>query len=356
MAAGLQSALRDLEMRLVHGQVDDDVDRIVGKEVIERGMSAAVVGRGKGLGPLRIEIGRCDEADLRVGRGIGGIAAGDVPGSDDADAEGRHGRRGYDIAPSAMAYRQRMRQDQIALQLYTVRTLAAVDLPGTLYSVAAAGYRAVELAGLPDTAPRELARLLTVAGLRVVAAHEGIERLREDADAVADRLAAVACPRLIVPWMPEDDRRSADDVRRFAAELGGYARTLDRRGIRLGYHNHAFEFAPLDGTTVWDVLLAELPPEVEIELDVYWAAFGDRDPVAEIEATSDRVRLLHMKDRAPGPEPHDAPPGEGILPFERIVEAGRAAGVEWFIVEQDEPRDPLADIARGLRYLESLAG
>jgi sugar phosphate isomerase/epimerase len=254
-----------------------------------------------------------------------------------------------------MPYRDPMRQDQIALQLYTVRRLAAVDLPGTLRSVAAAGYRAVELAGLPETARGVLARLLREAGLRVVAAHEGIESLRADAGAVADRLAEVGCPRLIVPWMPEEDRRSSDDVRRFAAELGGFARTLDGRGIRLGYHNHAFEWGPLDGTTIWSSLLAELPPEIEIELDVYWAAAGGRDPVAEILATTGRVRLLHMKDRAAGPVPHDAPPGEGSLPFEAIIEAGRAAGVEWYIVEQDEPREPLADIARGLRYLESLA-
>jgi len=254
-----------------------------------------------------------------------------------------------------MPYRGPMRHDQIALQLYTLRTLAAVDLPGTLRSVATAGYRAVELAGLPETPPARLARLLAEAGLRVVAAHEGIERLRADADAVIERLAAVACPRLIVPWMPEEDRRTLDDVRGFAAELGGFARTLDRAGIRLGYHNHAFEFAPFHGTTIWDVLLAELPHTVELEIDVYWAAAGGRDPVAEIQATAGRVRLLHMKDRASGPEPHDAPPGEGILPFPEIVEAARAAGVEWFIVEQDEPREPLADIARGLRYLESLA-
>jgi sugar phosphate isomerase/epimerase len=254
-----------------------------------------------------------------------------------------------------MAYRFRVRRDQIALQLYTVRRLAAVDLAGTLGSVAAAGYRAVELAGLPDTPPGELARLLAEAGLRVVASHEGIERLRDDARAVADRLAEVSCPRVIVPWMPEGDRRSADDVRRFAAELAAFARTFGHRGIRLGYHNHAFEFAPLDGTTVWDVLLGELPPEVELELDVYWAAVGGRDPVAEIRATAERVRMLHMKDRASGPEPRDAPPGEGTLPFPAIVDAARTAGVEWYIVEQDEPADPLEDIIDGLHYLESLA-
>ena len=255
-----------------------------------------------------------------------------------------------------MTYRQRMRNDQIALQLYTLRRLAAVDLPGTLRSVAAAGYRAVELAGLPETRPGELARLLDEAGLRVVAAHEGVEGLRNDAGAVADRLAAVACPRVIVPWMPEADRRTADDVRRFAAELGGFAGTFAERGIRVGYHNHSFEFAPLGGTTVWEVLLRELPPEVDIELDVYWAVVGGRDAAAEIRATTDRVRLLHMKDRSAGPEPHDVPAGEGILPFPEIIEAGRAVGVEWYIVEQDEPREPLADVATSLRYLESLAG
>jgi sugar phosphate isomerase/epimerase len=252
-------------------------------------------------------------------------------------------------------YRQPMHHDQIALQLSTVRELAAVDLAATLGAVTAAGYRAVEVAGLPEIAPADLAQVLGDAGLRAIAAHEAIERLRLDPLAVADGLAEIGCPRVIVPWMPEDDRRTADDVRRFAAELETLARTFAERGIRLGYHNHAFEFAPLDGTTVWDVLLAELPGEVEIELDVYWAAVGGRDPVAEIGATSDRVRLLHMKDRAHGPEPVDAPVGDGTLPFPEIIDAARAAGVAWYIVEQDEPRDPLEDIGRGLRYLESLA-
>jgi sugar phosphate isomerase/epimerase len=255
-----------------------------------------------------------------------------------------------------MAYGPRMRRDQIALQLYTVRRLAAIDLPGTLQSVAEAGYRAVELAGLPETVSGELARRLDGAGLRVVAAHESVERLRDDAKAVADRLAEVACPRVIVPWMPDTDRRTADDVRRFAAALGGFARIFGERGIRLGYHNHAFEFAPFEGSTIWDILLAELPRDVELELDVYWAAVGGRDPVAEIRTSAERIRLLHMKDRVARPEPRDAPAGDGDLPFPEIVQAARAAGVDWYIVELDEPRDPLADITRAARYLESLAG
>jgi sugar phosphate isomerase/epimerase len=248
-----------------------------------------------------------------------------------------------------------MRHDQIALQLYTLRRLAAEDLARTLRSVSAAGYRAVELAGLPETAPDQLKRILDDNGLQPVASHEGIERLRADAGAVADRMAKLGCPRVIVPWMPDADRATAAAVRAFASELGAFGRRMAEDGIRLGYHNHDFEFGALEGSTIWDVLLATLPPAVELELDVYWASVGGRDPVAEIGAIADRVRLLHMKDRAAGATPHDAPVGEGTLPIEAIAEAADAAGVEWFIVEQDEPAEPLANIATSLRYLEALA-
>ena len=248
-----------------------------------------------------------------------------------------------------------MRQDQIALQLYTLRRLAAADLPGTLRSVAAAGYRSVEIAGLPDVEPDELRRMLEDNGLRAIASHVGIERFREDAGAAAGRLAALGCPRAIVPSMPEEDRATVDDVRRFASELGRHARRLSEDEIGLGYHNHSFEFEPLDGTTVWDVLVAGLPPGIDLELDVFWASVGGRDPIEEIAATGDRVRLLHMKDRAPDSVPRDAPAGAGTLPFAGIVDAGRVAGVEWYIVEQDEPVDPLLDVATSYRFLESLA-
>ena len=62
-----------------------------------------------------------------------------------------------------------------------------------------------------------------------------------------------------------------------------------------------------------------------------------------------------MKDRGPGPAFADAPAGEGTLDFPAIVEAGRSAGVEWYIAEQDDATAPLEDIATALRYLRSLA-
>ena len=254
-----------------------------------------------------------------------------------------------------MAYRARMHDDQIALQLYTVRREAASDLSGTLDAVARAGYRHVEVAGLPDLPAATLAGQFAAAGLSVVAAHEGIDVLRADADGVIERMATIGSPRLVVPWMPDADRATADDVRRFAAELNALAQRAKAAGLRFAYHNHSFEFAELDGTTIWDVLLTESSPDVDLEIDVYWAAGGGRDPVELIRSATGRVKMLHMKDRGPGPAFADAPAGEGTLDFPAIVQAGRAAGVEWYIAEQDDATSPLEDIATALRYLRSLA-
>ncbi|HEX6867826.1 MAG TPA: sugar phosphate isomerase/epimerase [Candidatus Limnocylindrales bacterium] len=248
-----------------------------------------------------------------------------------------------------------MNHDQIALQLYTIRDLAAADLPGTLGAVAEAGYRFVEVAGMPEASAGSLSTLLSDAGLGAIAIHAGIEALRADPDAVADRLAALGTTRLIVPWMPAEDRRSADDVRRFADELTRFAALLAPRGVHLGYHNHAFEFEELGGGTIWDVLLDGLGPDVELEIDVYWATVGGRDPVTLIGEVADRVRLLHMKDLVADPDPRDGPAGQGSLDFPSIVAAGRGAGVEWYIAEQDHPRSPLDDVAAAYSYLESIA-
>lgn len=269
---------------------------------------------------------------------------------------GRGSAGGDKTPPIRSAYRGAMRPDQIALQLYTVRRLARDDLAGTLRAVASAGYRSVEVAGIPEAAAADLGRLLADAGLEAIAAHQGLDLLRADTSGVVDWLRELSCPRVVVPSLPDEERATPDGVRRLVAELNELAERLAGEGVRLGYHNHAAEFAPLDGTTTWQILLSELSDTVELEVDVFWASVGGRDPVDVIADGGRRVRLLHMKDRQAGEGASDAPAGAGSLDFAAIVEAGRAAGVAWYIAEQDEPASELADIATARRNLLALAG
>ena len=261
------------------------------------------------------------------------------------------------IPQHPMPYRQPMRRDQIALQLYTVRRLLATDLPGTLAAVAEVGYRSVELAGLPDTAARRARppprRRRACRRSPRTRAWTGCGPTRTPSRSGCGCWAArgSSCPRC-----PRRTAGRSSRVRRFAAELGRLAETLSDHGLHLGYHNHDFEFAPIDGTTAFDVLLSELPAEIEIEVDVYWVSIGGGDPVAAIRAARDRVRMLHMKDRAPDATSRDVPAGSGVLDFPGIVDAGRAARVHWYIAELDDPGDEIADISAAAVYLESLAG
>jgi sugar phosphate isomerase/epimerase len=61
--------------------------------------------------------------------------------------------------------------------------------------------------------------------------------------------------------------------------------------------------------------------------------------------------LVHIKDIAAGSEFEDAPVGEGIVDWAPILAAARDSGAEWYIIEQDRPKYPIADVATSLDHL-----
>ncbi|MEJ7664264.1 MAG: hypothetical protein WKG07_34425 [Hymenobacter sp.] len=46
-----------------------------------------------------------------------------------------------------------------------------------------------------------------------------------------------------------------------AARLNQAGARCKAAGLRVGYHNHDFEFKPIDGTTLYDVLLTRNRPQ-----------------------------------------------------------------------------------------------
>ena len=93
---------------------------------------------------------------------------------------------------------------------------------------------------------------------------------------------------------------------------------------------------------------------VNLELDVFWAQVGGAGPVALIEQLQQRVPILHIKDMAGDASQRDLPVGDGVMPWDHILPAAQATGVEWYVIEQDHPQDALADVERSLHGLEKL--
>jgi sugar phosphate isomerase/epimerase len=97
------------------------------------------------------------------------------------------------------------------------------------------------------------------------------------------------------------------------------------------------------------------PDLVGIEVDVYWAAHAGVDPAHLLGELQGRVPLLHVKDLAAGAERTDVPAGEGVLRWDEILPAAEAAGARWWIIEQDNPADPIADALRAIHNIEGLS-
>ena len=250
-----------------------------------------------------------------------------------------------------------MRRDRISLQLYTLREHTARDMPGTLRRLADIGYTAVETAGFGGLSPQDLRRTLDGLGLRASGAHVPLDAWEADPGSVIADMHAIGSPHAIVPIAPPDRRADPDAVARLAESFNRWGELCRAEGLTFSYHNHDFEFAPLGEGTMWDVLVRETDPGlVHFELDLYWIKYGGTDPEAVLRDVGDRVSLVHLKDMAPDETRSDLPVGEGTMPWPDLLRTADELGVEWFIAEQDNPRDALEDVEISLKKMEELAG
>ncbi len=249
-----------------------------------------------------------------------------------------------------------MREDQISLQLYTVREETSRDMPDTLRRISEIGYPAVEFAGYGGLSPQDLRKVLDDLDLSASGAHVPLDSWQNDPETVIEDMHALNCAHAILPIAPSEHHADEATVARFAESLNRWGELCRQWGVTFSYHNHAFEFAPMGGTTMWDVLVRETGPElVHLELDLYWVRYGGADPETLLRDLADRVSLVHMKDMASDEQRSDLPVGEGTMPWPTLLSAADAAGVEWYVAEQDNPRDALEDVRISLRSMRELA-
>jgi sugar phosphate isomerase/epimerase len=155
-----------------------------------------------------------------------------------------------------------------------------------------------------------------------------------------------------VASLPAAERSSIDAYRRIADEFNRAGEAARAKGLTFAYHNHDFEFQPMDGTTGYDTLLEACDPAlVAMELDLYWITHAGRDPLRYVRANPSRFPLVHVKDRAADGSMADA--GAGQIDFPAIFAAAGGA-IRHYFVEHDRPGDAFASIAASHRYLSSL--
>ena len=293
------------------------------------------------------------------------------------------------VAPNAEAAPMPNASKSFGLQIYSLQQELYDDLPARLKEVKAMGYEKLELAGygkgkIGKVDMMEFKKMAEDAGLKIVSSHvnpsvEGVPFVREYTKELTPKImeywkataadhAKLGCKYLIQPMMPSienhDDAKLVCDVFNQAADV------IKAEGIAtgFGYHNHNMEFnrvateeqkAKLKGNPfaafmkvgdqIYDLMLRDTDPsKVYFEMDVYWTVMGQNDPVEYLQKHADRIKVLHIKDRAVFGQ-------SGMMNFEMIFKQMYANGIQDYFVELEkmpDGRTQFAGVKDCAAYLE----
>ncbi len=181
------------------------------------------------------------------------------------------------------------------LQLYSARDFQPWE--HVLETSAKAGYAGIEpFAAVFDDAEGFRA-LADSFGLSLPSAHVPLQMLEEAPDMAFAVAKTFGMELIVVPWLPEGERPTTRAAAsNLAGRLAGLCQRARQNGFDLAYHNHDFEFVPLDdGSLLLDILM-EAVPDLQWESDVGWLIRAGQEPIGWLDRYADRIVAVHLKD------------------------------------------------------------
>jgi len=255
---------------------------------------------------------------------------------------------------SAMA-----RKKKIGLQLYTIRDVLNQDFVGTIQRISEVGYDVLEAAGYSDgkfygMEPKEFKTIIEDHGMKVISSHASFNP--EKSKKAIKAHAELGVDYIVFPSLPMKTRDTADDYKQAAGIFNRIGEQCNESRIRLGYHNHAYEFELFGDVTGYDILMQNTIPDlVTYQLDLYWATYAGKDPIDLFLNYPGSFESWHVKDMIKDPEPHDTEVGTGIIDFQSIFDARKLAGMKNFFVEMDNCTiDPIESITISYKNISNL--
>jgi sugar phosphate isomerase/epimerase len=262
----------------------------------------------------------------------------------------------------AVFAKEPLTHNNLGVQLYTVRNVIEKDPARTLKAIQEIGYTEIEATyGNLD----KIWSALKETSLKPVSIHVDTDIFMQGGSRLDSTIADLkqrGFSYIVVPYIPPTQRGGADMFKNLAEKLNAAGEKAKAAGLTLCYHNHAFEFGPVGGTTGLEILMSNTQKDlVSLEMDVFWVSVAGNDPVALLKTYSGRVKLLHLKDKAKGvakqynenvPKSAFKEVGSGTIDIPAVLAAADAAGVENYFVEQDQtPGDPIASLRKSYQYL-----
>src|SRR5436305_2399048 len=257
--------------------------------------------------------------------------------------------------------------DKVGVQLYTVRDLMKDDFEGTIAKVAQIGYKEVEFAGYFGRTPEQVRAVLEKNGLIAPSTHVQWDELDDKFPSVIEDSKKIGMDYIVCPWIPEELRKSPDIWKQAAEKFNKCGEQTKKAGIQFAYHNHWFEFLPVNGTLPYDELLKQCDKDlVKMAMDLCWISAAGGDPLHYFNLYPGRFPLVHVKDLKTLPKISTGGSqnfgdtvdltevGSGIIDWKKILGQSEKAGIKHYFVEHDHPKQPLESIKTSYEYLKKL--
>ncbi len=257
--------------------------------------------------------------------------------------------------------------NKVGVQLYSVRDLMKEDFDGTIAKVAQIGYKEVEFAGYFGRTGQQVRAAVDKNGLKAPSTHVQYDELDDKFPSVIETSKTIGMDYIVCPWIPEELRKSPDIWKQASDTFNKCGEQTKKAGIQFAYHNHWFEFLPVNGKLPYDELLAMCDANlVKMELDLCWITTAGGDPIKYFDKYPGRFPLVHVKDLKKLPVITPGGPqnfgdtvdltevGSGIIDWKKIFAQSEKAGIKHYIVEHDHPKQPLESIKTSYEYLNKL--
>lgn len=255
--------------------------------------------------------------------------------------------------------------DRIGLELYSLRDYFKTDVAGTLAYVKSLGITEVEVAGTYGMKTEDFKAELDKAGLKPYSILLDYSLFKDSLDKIVSTCKALGIKYAGCAWIPHiGNKFERADAEKAIKVFNKAGEVLAKSGIHFFYHAHGYEFKPSEEGTLFDYMMQQTKAEnVSYECDVYWAFHGGQDPALLLKKYKGRFVALHLKDMKNGQETgeytggtpltSDVAIGTGQLDFKKILRAAIQSGVKFYYIE-DENAEVKQHLPVSLRYLRSL--
>jgi len=227
---------------------------------------------------------------------------------------------------------------RIGMQMYTLRDFCKneKDIAATFAKLRKIGFKYIQISGMAPVEPKTMRTLMDDHGIVPVSTHTGYEAIINQGEKVIEAHLMYGCNLMVCPGLPMELHNAAG-YRNVADQFAKAMPRFAAKGLALGYHNHGMELERYDGKAGLEILLDGCP-SLFAEIDTYWVQYGGGDPAAWIARYPDRVIQIHVKDMGMHENKQVMPPiGTGNLNWPRILSASAKAGVQYLLIEMDEP-------------------